>query len=104
MDLDEQGGEVRITLGHVYRVVVEVRAQLAALLTVGERHGQHLADHEARLRVAEEHLARQEPWKQILDDHESRLRGGERWRYAIPASALVALVGAAASLAGAFLK
>lgn len=35
----------------------------------------------------------------ILDDHEDRLRTGERWRWAIPLTLLVALISAGGSYA-----
>lgn len=36
----------------------------------------------------------------ILADHEDRIRGMERWRYALPASAVVGVVGGLVGLLG----
>ena len=51
-----------------------------------------------------EHAAHARASEQIHKDHEDRLRAGERWRWAMPITLLVALAGAGAGYAQLFGK
>jgi hypothetical protein len=71
-----------ITLTALYKEQVVISAQLTVIT---DRLGQ-LPDHEVRLRGLESITDRLSQ----LTDHEARLRNLERWRYALPASAITA--------------
>lgn len=47
-------------------------------------------------------ITQQEVSRQKLDDHESRIRALEAWRYALPVSAVSAVVAGIAAVASAF--
>jgi hypothetical protein len=71
-----------ITLTALYKEQVVISAQLTVIT---DRLGA-IPDHEARLRGLESITDRLSQ----LTDHEARLRNLERWRYALPASAITA--------------
>jgi hypothetical protein len=72
------------------------------------RHGEldtKVADHEARLRLIETAHTRHDgalaEQGKDLTDHEIRLRSADKWRYALPITAISALAAAAASITAA---
>lgn len=73
-------GSLRITQKDVYSEVVGTRADVAriegAMNVIIERHS-HTVN--------------------VVDDHETRLRDLERWRYAIPAGLITAVLAAIAA-------
>ncbi|GAA3172913.1 hypothetical protein [Nonomuraea salmonea] len=85
MEIDGGPDAQQVTVLHVYQLLVEMRAQLASVLAIGDRHTEQIADHEARLRRAESDVAALTAGTKVLDDHELRLRSSEQWRYAVPA-------------------
>jgi len=63
-----------------------------------------LADVYAAVRKCEDTVLTMQPQKDILEDHEGRIRGLERFRYALPITLVVTIGNTAAALAALFVK
>jgi hypothetical protein len=63
-----------------------------------------LADVYAAVRKCEDSVLSMQPQKDIIEDHEGRIRGLERWRYALPITLVVTMGNTAAAVVALFLK
>jgi len=63
-----------------------------------------LADVYAAVRKCEDSVLSMQPQKDIIEDHEGRIRGLERWRYALPITLIVTIGNTAAAVAALFLR
>lgn len=61
-----------------------------------------LADVYAAVRKCEDTVLSMQPQKDILEDHEGRIRGLERWRYALPITLIVTIGNTAAAVTALF--
>lgn len=80
-----------ITIRHLYDKLVGVETHLTIYGAALQDIRNVLADHETRLRVVEPTGTTAERHAVTLVDHEGRLRAIDKWRYALPITALLSI-------------
>lgn len=104
--VEAEGGDGP-TLLHVYTRQVRLESKIEQLIELMTSVRDQLTDHEARIRALEAGASgasgASKRVAETLSDHEKRLRSIETWARALPASTLIALVAAIASIVSAFL-
>jgi hypothetical protein len=92
--LMQQSAQQTAQLTEVTRQQAQIVTDVATIKTMMETSAATVADHEARLRVQEQ--------RPSSTDLEARVRGLERWRYALPISAVAGVGGVIGSLVALF--
>ncbi|WP_055477567.1 hypothetical protein [Sphaerimonospora mesophila] len=69
----------------------ELAAQVAVVSAQQQADHDRITDHEARLRLVESAVVALSSLPKLVEDLEGRQRGDERYRYALPLTALTAL-------------
>ncbi|MBP2703544.1 hypothetical protein JOL79_06990 [Microbispora sp. RL4-1S] len=78
--------------------LAQVAAQVAVSVAQQAAHAERLTDHEGRLRLVETAVVSLSSLPTIVQDLEGRQRADEKWRYALPMTALCALFSAVAAV------
>lgn len=84
--------------------LAEVKAQVAVVSSQQQADHERIRDHETRLRLVETAVVALSALPKIVEDLEGRQRGDERYRYALPLTALTALVSGAATIIALLVK
>lgn len=84
--------------------LAEVKAQVAVVSSQQQADHERIRDHETRLRLVESAVVALSALPKIVEDLEGRQRGDERYRYALPLTALTALVSGAATIIALLVK
>lgn len=82
----------------------DVHAEIAVLAAKQDTNTRRIDDHEDRLRLVESAVVALSSLPKLVEDLEGRQRGDERYRYALPLTALTALVSGAATIIALLVK
>lgn len=82
----------------------DVHAEIAVLAAKQDTNTRRIDDHEDRLRLVESAVVALSSLPKLVEDLEGRQRGDERYRYALPLTALTALVSGAGTIIALLIK